>query len=289
MKPAIQTLTPDQAAEELALLLDEKFLVEDDPIQLHHWKEKNAQRQMDLEMWLMIHPPAVDETPAPGSEVVHSEDAPPQNLQPEVDENPMPTPKVATPEDRLTANRQKFLDLVAQLQVNPGNQPLRNKASIARSNYRNMEKNYKVAPVELPEIPAHPNPRVFAPPAPKAKKEKPAPAPKVEEAHPYEPPTLQDLGITTAARAREVSEALMDAQLAASPSPAFSKDPALGQALHVRAALRGIRRDLLHVIPQIEDLDDQGRNVIEEDLDILDNLVCAALSLAREAGIHQAG
>ena len=67
MKPAIQTLTPDQAAEELALLLDEKFLVEDDPIQLHHWKEKNAQRQMDLEMWLMIHPPAVDETPAPGS------------------------------------------------------------------------------------------------------------------------------------------------------------------------------------------------------------------------------
>ena len=80
MKPAIQTLTPDQAAEELALLLDEKFLVEDDPIQLHHWKEKNAQRQMDLEMWLMIHPPAVDETPAPGSEVVHSEDAPPPEL-----------------------------------------------------------------------------------------------------------------------------------------------------------------------------------------------------------------
>ena len=190
-----------------------------------------------------------------------------------------------TPTEKLRTLQAKYEQDLVRVKADPSNRKLRCAASTTRSHIKTLCQQFHVHMPTLEPMPALPDPKKPG----GAKKEKPAPVPKVEEAHPYEPPTLQDLGITTAARAREVSEALMDAQLAASPGPAFSKDVALGQALHVRAALRGIRRDLLHVIPQIEDLDDQGRNVIEEDLDVLDNLVCAALSMAREAGIHQAG
>lgn len=59
--------------------------------------------------------------------------------------------------------------------------------------------------------------------------------------------------------------------------------------LQVCASLRRIRRGLLAVMPQVEDLDDHGRLVVEDDLHTLDHLLCAALNIAVERRIPQAG
>ena len=89
-----------------------------------------------------------------------------------------------SPEERLVHARQKFLDAVAILQTDPGNQPIRNKASIARANYRTLEAKLKAPKAELPEIPAHPNPKTIHGPTKKPTTRRPeeavavAPAPE---------------------------------------------------------------------------------------------------------------
>ena len=66
MKPAVHTLTYDQAVDELIALCDSRP-ADDQAIALHHWKEENAQRAVDLEAWIMMKTP---KTPK-------AEDAPP--------------------------------------------------------------------------------------------------------------------------------------------------------------------------------------------------------------------
>ena len=59
--------------------------------------------------------------------------------------------------------------------------------------------------------------------------------------------------------------------------------------LQVCAAIRRIRRDLIAIMPLVEDLDDSGRQVVEDDLHTLDHLLCATLNIAVERRIPKAG
>ena len=76
MKPAVHTLTYDQAVDELAAIFDARP-ADDQVIELHHWKEENAQRAVDLEAWILMKTPkqATQADPIPKKDV-----APPPSL-----------------------------------------------------------------------------------------------------------------------------------------------------------------------------------------------------------------
>lgn len=122
------------------------------------------------------------------------------------------------------------------------------------------------------------------------------------DAGPYIPPTTQDLRelltdeelatlgqVDPHASFEEVLEQLD--QVAPPQAIAGTIDLVEGTTdpLQVCASLRRIRRDLLAVLPQVEDLDDRGRLVVEDDLHTLDHLLCAALNIAVERRIPKAG
>lgn len=73
----IHTLTRDQAEAELELLCDERFLVEDNPIEFARWKKEKAQRVTELEVWIMTQS---SRPPAPTLPDPQTQDAPPPSL-----------------------------------------------------------------------------------------------------------------------------------------------------------------------------------------------------------------
>ena len=186
----VQQLTPDQAAEELGALLDAKFLVEEDVIALHHWKTEHAQRQTDLEMWLMLHPPI-------------PQDAPPQQLAttPEAPkEKPMDHLKL-TPKQRLENLTAAYADALEKVQSDLTSKKLRSMVANLKHSIKALCTSYKLTLPELVPVPPLGDPKPKGTTRPQDKPVKKAPAPpkalprKVAEgeAHPYEPPTAGDL------------------------------------------------------------------------------------------------
>ena len=198
MKIPVHTLTADQAAEELELLMDERFLVEDKPAEFHHWKTENAQRVVDLEAWFLMH--QKDEMPAAA---LKAQDAPPHHLQPEpvpgpaaTKEKPMPSPSTSPDPvaERLAGLLTKFNDLALQVPNAPNGKAcvkIRQTMHNTKFAIRSLCNRNGLAVPELPEIPPNPFSEVPPPAAPIAKKPEPEPTvDQVEEEHEERTSTL---------------------------------------------------------------------------------------------------
>ena len=168
-RPPYHTLSPDQAAEELALLLDEKFLVEDKPIEFHHWKEANAQRVTDLQMWLMLHPvvPAdVASTPEPTSAQAPAPVVPEykeavklSSPAPKPAANPPGRPQKRTPSEKLATLVAEYDRAMEKVRKDPGNRKLRYSTSTVKSHMKALCRQERMSMPKLAPLPELPDPK----------------------------------------------------------------------------------------------------------------------------------
>ena len=201
-----------------------------------------------------------------------------------------------TPKQRLENLTAAYADALEKVQSDLTSKKLRSMVANLKHSIKALCTSYKLTLPELVPVPPLGDPKPKGTTRPQDKPVKKAPAPpkalprKVAEgeAHPYEPPTAGDL--------REALDVLLHAPetsyiptvtdpvcgSAGLPRMEFSKDSTVGQALLVQSTLRGIRRDLFHVIAQLEALSKRGRDIVEEDLRSLDHLIAAALIIADE-------
>ena len=246
MKPAVSTLTEDQAVEELGQILD-SAPDETDVLALHHWKQENSARAQQLEFHIMH----LQKGTKP-----ELQDAPPHHLQPEpakasaiAKEKPVSAKK--TPKEKLDHLMTAWIAAWEATSAAPSDRALRDKASSIRSQMKVLCASFKIHMPDLTPLPALPDPkpkggaRVVdkkpAPPAPVAEKAGPGP---------YEPPTAQDLRelLHQVDPAASFEEVLTQLEQVAPPRAVSGTIELVQDApdpLLVRATIRQIRRDTM--------------------------------------------
>lgn len=318
MKPAVTTLTEDQAVDELAAILD-SAPSEDQVLELSVWKRDHTFRAQQLEAHI-VHLQGL----------AKKQDALPQHLQPEVatpavgtqkspEKEKRPVTPKKTPKEKLQTLVGQYERARARVLPDPGNRLFRNRANVIKSHLKALCKEFKLQEPKLEPLPELPDPK---PRNTWTKKVKAAPAPsKVdevldkhlpsrEEAHPYEPPTLEELGITTVARAREVGEALLASQgppwdiptvplVHVEDPPVRAPEPSQADiyahhagpqrepsytALEIARYLAG---SFWPLCQQIEEMPD--REQIRPALDVIHTRLQMAYALVDEGGVEQAG
>ena len=146
MKPAVNTLTEDQAVGELAALLD-SAPPEDQVLEFAVWKRDNSARAQQLEAHI-IHL----------QNLVKKEDAPPQHLQPEPKEKAMVTKK-KTPTERLNSLVGKYEAARIKVLADPAAQKLRNAANVVKSHIKAYTSEFKLTMPQLEPLPQLPDPK----------------------------------------------------------------------------------------------------------------------------------
>ena len=146
MKPAVNTLTEDQAVGELAALLD-SAPPEDQVLEFAVWKRDNSARAQQLEAHI-IHL----------QNLVKKEDAPPQHLQPEPKEKAMVTKK-KTPTERLNSLVGQYEAARIKVLADPAAQKLRNAANVVKSHIKAYTSEFKLTMPQLEPLPQLPDPK----------------------------------------------------------------------------------------------------------------------------------
>lgn len=154
----VHTLTRDQAEAELEQLCDERFLVEDNPIEFARWKKDKAQRVTELEVWIMTQSPRLAAMVPSEPE---TQDAPPHHLQPEPPkasaapkEKPVSARK--TPKEKMQSLVDAYHTLVEKIQVDPTIKRIRDDASTCKTRMRMLEREFHITAPELRPIPPLP-------------------------------------------------------------------------------------------------------------------------------------
>ena len=299
MKPSVNTLTEDQAVAELVALVDTRPS-EDQVLEFNVWTRDNTFRKDQLEAHIIRL-----------QNLTKKEDAPPQHLQPEVAKSAEPVEKspekekaVAkrkTPKEKMESWAKSYHERIDRLERTPSVASLRSDASTLKSRMHNLAREFHLTLPELRPIPPLPPVKAQAPKPSKVDEVLDKHLPRREEAHPYEPPTLEQLGITTAARAREVGEALLAAQDPPQEKHVPPWDIPTVALVHVEdppdqapepsyTALeiaRYLARSFWPLCQQIEELPD--REQIRPALDVIYSRLQVAYALLDKAGAEQAG
>ena len=299
MKPPVTTLTEDQAVAELVALVDTRPS-EDQVLEFNVWTRDHTFRKDQLEAHIIRL-----------QNLTKKEDAPPQHLQPEVAKSAEPVEKspekekaVAkrkTPKEKMESWAKSYHERIDRLERTPSVASLRSDASTLKSRMHNLAREFHLTLPELRPIPPLPPVKAQAPKPSKVDQVLDRHLPSREEAHPYEPPTLEQLGITTAARAREVGEALLAAQdppqekhfpprdIPTVP-PEYIEDPPEPAAPAKPSGLviaKSIASNFWALCFWIEELPD--REQIRPALDVIYSRLQVAYALLDEAGAEQAG
>jgi hypothetical protein len=194
----LDSLSFDQAVDELAGLMDAKRDALDDPLEMHHWLQDFGARVRDLEGWILGHPQDPAPTPTAQSEPDQAPSIPEPAIQ-EPTPPPEPKPEPPTPalarghsiQERLNLRIEGYLRTLTKLAKDPCNRSLRILAATQRNQALNLARRNDLPEPSLEDLPLLPERKAVVPKVAKELAPKvPNPAPKVPKPAPKVCPVL---------------------------------------------------------------------------------------------------